>query len=133
MRDRLWILAGLTAFVVFVTIPFWHPLLSPQRVSSGPNLVLPARERQCVAPAAVMRSEHMQLLVNWREDVVRHGAREYVAFNGKTYGKSLSTTCLGCHRKQEFCDRCHAYAGVSEPYCWTCHSEPGTKIARSMP
>ena len=48
----------------------------------------------------------------------------YVAFNGKVYEKSLTGTCLGCHNKAEFCDRCHAYSGVSSPYCWNCHSEP---------
>lgn len=133
MRDRMWILAGLTFFVAFATVPFWSMRLFARNTSTGPNLTLPAKQNQCIAPAVIMRSSHMRLLVGWREDVVRHGDRRYVALDGKIYDKSLTGTCLGCHSKQQFCDRCHAYAGVSEPYCWNCHNEPQTNIARSAP
>lgn len=133
MRDRAWILAGLVAFVAVVTTPFWAARLSATNPSTGPNLVLPARQKQCIAPAAFMRSSHMKLLISWREDVVRHGNRRYIAQDGKIYDKSLTRTCLGCHSKQQFCDRCHTYSGVAEPYCWNCHNEPQTNIARSTP
>lgn len=134
MRDRLWILAGLAAFVAFATVPFWaaHFSTTHSRVM-GPNLLLPAQQKQCVAPATFMRSSHMKLLVSWREDVVRHGNRGYIAQDGKIYDKSLTRTCLGCHSKQQFCDRCHTYSGVAEAYCWSCHNEPQTNIARSTP
>jgi hypothetical protein len=132
MRDRLWILSGLVAFVVIVTLPFWSTR-GAKSSSKEPALVLPANSKQCVAPAAVMRAQHMRLLISWREDVVRRGDRRYVAFDGKVYDKSLTRTCLGCHNKEQFCDRCHVYVGVSEPYCWNCHHEPQTNIARSAP
>lgn len=133
MRDRGRILAALLLFVAIVTAPFWSALRSSRHVVTAPNLSLPAQAKECVAPAAVMRTRHMQMLASWREDVVRRGDRRYVAFDGKVYDKNLTRTCLGCHDKQEFCDRCHAYAGVSEPYCWNCHHAPKAGAARSLP
>jgi hypothetical protein len=137
MRDRIWIYAGLAVFVAVVTVPFWtsHTAArtAPKDLGKVPDLILPANEKQCVAPAATMRAEHMRLLVRWREDVVRRDDRRYVAFNGKVYEKSLTKTCLGCHSKKQFCDSCHSYAGVSKPDCWNCHSEPQSTLARSAP
>lgn len=133
MRDRAWIFAGLAIFVAAVSVPFWAARGPAKDLSKVPNLTLPAKEKQCILPAAQMRSQHMQLLVKWREDVVRHDDRRFLAPDGKVYDKSLTRTCLGCHNKQEFCDRCHQYAGVSGPYCWNCHNEPRTTVARSTP
>jgi hypothetical protein len=133
MRDRLWIIAGLALFVAAATTPFWFAHANAKDLSKLPDLTLPANQKQCVAPTGTMRAEHMQLLVSWREDVVRRGDRRYVAFNGKVYEKSLTKTCLGCHSKEQFCDRCHAYAGVSGPYCWNCHNEPQAIAARTTP
>jgi hypothetical protein len=66
----------------------------------------------------------MDLLMDWRDEVVRRGNRNFVAFNGRTYTISLTGTCMGCHSsKANFCDRCHDYAGV-KPYCWDCHIDP---------
>lgn len=133
MRDRVLILAGLAVFVAIVTLPFWSAHGRTKDLWKAPDLVMPANAKRCVAPADVMRSQHMQMLVSWREDVVRHGDRRYIAFDGNVYEKSLTHTCLGCHNKEQFCNRCHTYAGVSGPYCWNCHNEPQTNIARSTP
>ncbi|MDE3149846.1 MAG: sulfate reduction electron transfer complex DsrMKJOP subunit DsrJ [Acidobacteriota bacterium] len=137
MRDRIWIIAGLALFAAAVTAPFWCERTPAKDLTKVPNLVLPANQKECVAPVSYMRASHMLLLLRWREDVVRSGQRRYVAFNGKVYDKSLTKTCLGCHNKEQFCDRCHTYAGVSGPYCWNCHNQPQTNVAglvpRSMP
>jgi hypothetical protein len=133
MRDRIWIFAGLAVFVAALTAPFWWAHAVAMPLAKRPDLVLPANQKECVVPTETMRAMHMQLLVNWREDVVRRGDRQYVAFNGKVYEKSLTHTCLGCHNKAEFCDRCHAYSGVSTPSCWNCHNEPQTTIAGRTP
>ena len=133
MRDRVWIFAGLAAFVALLTLPFWHTLGRARAASSPPNLVLPANQKDCVAPAAVMRAEHMKMLVEWREDVVRRGDRRFVAYDGKVYEKSLTRTCLGCHNKEQFCDRCHAYSGVSGPYCWNCHNSASARAIAATP
>ncbi len=74
----------------------------------------------------------MELLMSWRDEVVRQGGRTFVAPDGKTYAKSLTQTCLGCHAsKADFCDRCHAYASVTLS-CWECHvdSTLGRRAAR---
>ena len=123
MRDRLLILAGMFTFLVLITWPIWWD--SAAKVTSkGPEPVLPAKEKTCVAPTVYMKTSHMKLLLDWREQVVRNGSRTYTAFNGKTYKMSLTGTCLGCHTdKAQFCDRCHDYAGVA-PTCTDCHNAP---------
>lgn len=134
MHDRWWIVAGLAAFVALITAPFWAAATAAKTGTAAPKLTLPANQRECVAPAAYMRRSHMQLLIHWREDVVRRNDRQYVAYNGRIFDKSLTRTCLGCHSKAEFCDRCHTYSGVSAPSCWSCHNEPQSAVARrSMP
>jgi hypothetical protein len=55
---------------------------------------------------------------------VRDGIHTYVASDGTEYEISLTDTCLSCHSdKEEFCDTCHEYAGIS-PNCWDCHNVP---------
>ena len=133
MRDRPFIVGGLVAFLVFVTIPVWRSLATTKATLAAPQIKSPGEEKQCVAPVSYMRASHMQLLDDWREDVVRTGQRKYVAYNGKVYDKSLTETCLGCHgSRQEFCDRCHNYSGVSSLNCWNCHSD-APQLARSSP
>ncbi len=124
MRDRIWIVAGLAVFVALITAPFWRARRDVGDLAKLPVLTLPANQTQCVAPVAYMRASHMKLLMAWRYQVVREDERKYVAFNGKVYQKNLTETCLGCHNKEQFCDRCHAYAGVPSPYCWSCHNQP---------
>ncbi len=131
MRDRGLIYSGLAIFLVLVTFPAWHNL-SAHVTAKGPNLRLPAGEKQCVAPLEYMRTSHMNLLADWREKVVRTGARDFTSPAGKRYNMSLATCLEQCHgAKAEFCDHCHNYAGVS-PSCWNCHpdSKPVLRSAR---
>ena len=66
----------------------------------------------------------MQLLDEWRDEVVRDGERQMQVVNGKEYEKSLMNACMQCHAdKKKFCDECHVYAAV-KPYCWDCHYVP---------
>lgn len=121
MRDRTVIYAGLAVFLALLTFPAWRNLASGA-TSKGPGQVLPRDQKECVAPVAYMRTSHMKLLLDWRNEAVRLNNREFVAFNGKTYARSLTKTCLEqCHgEKTQFCDRCHTYASVSAT-CWDCH------------
>jgi hypothetical protein len=125
MSDRPLILAGLTLFVAIVTTPIWHGALDRNAALTALPLQLLAQEKQCVAPASYMRTSHMQLLDHWRDEAVRDGQRQFIAFNGKTYDKNPTRTCLTeCHTdRKEFCERCHDYAGVSGPDCWDCHND----------
>ena len=120
-------------FLVCLPI-LWHAAALGTEAEQ-PKLQLPAQAKECVAPLPYMRAAHMQLLIEWREDVVREGVRQIHATNGKSYDVSLTRTCLGeCHtNRAEFCDRCHAYAGVSTPYCWDCHNNPQLVAARRTP
>jgi len=132
MSDRPQIVAGLIVFVGLFTFPIWHAR-GGKPSPNAPDIKLPAQEKQCVAPVEYMRESHMDLLDSWREDVVRDNQRQFTAFNGKVYDKSLTRTCLTqCHTdKAEFCDRCHTYAGVSGPYCWDCHVQPRLTARRT--
>jgi hypothetical protein len=125
MRDRSLIYLGLLVFLAVVTFPITYNLASG-KTASMPELRLPEQSTQCVEPTAFMKSSHMQLLVDWREKMVRENIRTYTATDGRTYTVSLTNTCLTeCHAsKADFCDRCHNYSGVQNPYCWDCHVDP---------
>ena len=85
---------------------------------------LASEATECVESVEYMRANHMQRLDNWRNQVVRDAERTYTNTKGKEFKKSLTLTCLKCHKeKKEFCDKCHTYASV-KPYCWECHVDP---------
>lgn len=127
------ILIGLLIFFVVVTLPLWQNLGKVIK-APAPKLDTPAitqlapKDRQCVENTAFMRASHMQLLDQWRLDVVRDGKRDYVSANGKKYNASLSNTCMDCHsNKTEFCDQFHNYVAVV-PNCWGCHLDKEKKV-----
>lgn len=123
MYDTGKVIAGIVVFALLFTSPFWLALGSGKKAM--PELEKPKVEKKCVEPAEWMKGNHMQLLDEWRGEVVREGEREYVSkAYGTKYDKSLTKTCLKCHEnKKNFCDRCHTYAHV-DPYCFTCHVDP---------
>jgi hypothetical protein len=130
MYDSAKVIFGLLAFLAIVTFPAWYDM-STGAVERPPELERAARGEQCVRDTLYMKGNHMHLLNEWRDAVVRDGNRFETGTEGRTgpngeatYERSLTKTCLGCHvNKDKFCDRCHAYAGV-EPYCWNCHVDP---------
>jgi len=121
MNDRGKIITGLIIFIAIATLPFWYNM---GKAAPAPEPILTAKAKaakECVRSTEYMRAEHMQLLDQWRDTVVRNADRIYVNEKGKAYTMSLSNTCLDCHsNKAEFCDRCHDYASA-RPYCWDCH------------
>jgi hypothetical protein len=128
MHDGGKILAGLVVFFAIVTAPMWYQMAKGGE-SAPPDLANAAANQRCVAPTSYMRTNHMNLLDQWRDEAVREGERTYVGFDGTKYEKSLAVTCLSaCHSsKQEFCDRCHEYVGA-KPFCWDCHGEPRADV-----
>jgi len=125
MRDRGRILIGLVIFLALATFPIWY-----NQVSGGaepyekPLIPAHLEGTDCVRDTAYMTTEHMQLVMDWRDEVVRDNDRIFVGDDGVQRYKSLTGTCLGCHsNKAEFCDRCHDYLSV-KPYCWDCHVVP---------
>jgi hypothetical protein len=121
MYDRGIIIPGLFIFVLLVTFPIWY---NHGDAGEVPKPELPKDSKQCVLPVKEMRSNHMQLLNQWRDEVLRTGDRAYFELEGKMYQKSLQNACIQCHTsKKKFCDTCHAYSSVT-PYCWDCHLAP---------
>jgi len=111
----------LSVFLLVFTMPFWKNMIKGSEI---PAPVLQTTEKECVESREYMRSNHMKLLHEWRDDVVRKNNREYTNSQGITFNKSLTGTCLGCHQnKQQFCDSCHEAATV-RLYCFDCHNDP---------
>ncbi|MHC4180770.1 MAG: hypothetical protein ACYSWU_24995 [Planctomycetota bacterium] len=117
------------------------------KVIDGGNRYLVAKARQSEETVRVydgcvqedMGANHMEVLINWRERVVRGADAGQVEVNGEPYPKSLTGTCLKCHSRQNFCQKCHEYANVlparlpggsaTPPAqrgirCWNCHVDP---------
>ena len=123
MYDAGKIIPGLVIFAVLLTSPIWYSAASG-KINYVPEPQIVTQEKQCVEDTQWMRDNHMQLLIEWRQLVVRDDVHTYTATDGKQYDISLTGTCMSCHpNKKEFCDQCHEYAGVS-PNCWDCHNAP---------
>jgi len=125
MSDSGKIIIGLIIFVLIFTLPITFNMLAGDKAAGMPEMeILPKAGKECVRSADYMRPYHMDLLNEWREDVVRNGDRFTEGPDGRRIEKSLTNTCLDCHsNKENFCDRCHNYMAVS-PYCWGCHITP---------
>lgn len=131
MYDKEKVIVGLVIFVVLIAFPFLYNL---GKAAPAPELKLTDKAKAaktCVRSKEFMKAGHMQLLDEWRDEVVRSGKRIYVnPQQGKEYDMSLSNTCLDCHsNKADFCDKCHNYASVS-PYCWDCHLDNPKEFAK---
>ena len=123
MYDTGKIIDGLIIFLILATSPMWYNAVGGD-TTLVPDLKIITYAKQCVAPTEYMRINHMNLLNDWRDKVVREGIRYTVAQGGNRYEMSLSNTCMDCHsNKADFCDQCHNYLNV-HPYCWDCHVEP---------
>ena len=122
MYNKGTIIPGLIIFVLIVTFPIWFNGLKAGTLPK-PELP-PGGEKKCVESVEYMRANHMQLLNEWRDNVLRDGNRTVVTVEGKDYRKGLQQACMQCHsNKDKFCDNCHTYAAV-KPYCWDCHLSP---------
>ncbi len=126
------IIAGLIIFVVLASFPLWNNMgkatVKPDPKIDTPEILkLPENERRCVEAKSFIKTEHMKLLNEWRDWVVRDGDGVYINAEGKKYTMSLQNTCMKCHsNKKKFCDECHNYTAV-KPYCWDCHIAPKEK------
>ncbi len=122
---------GIVIFAILVTTPFWSAILSPAsgaapEVSLDTPVINQMADPKCVEDVEWMRAHHMDLLNDWKVEVVREGTRTYIADDGTEYLASLQNTCFECHSNYEdFCLKCHTYSDVN-PTCWDCHVEPIT-------
>jgi len=121
MYDGKYIIPGLIVFVALATFPIWKNM---GNAGVAQKLEKPKGVTKCVEPAQYMRTSHMKLLDDWRDEVLRDGDRTPIEVDGVKYEKSLMNGCMKCHEdKKKFCDECHVYASV-KPYCWDCHFLP---------
>ena len=126
--DKGKIFLGLAIFLGLVASPFWYNPVFGTGATAPPAVKLPKEAKQCVLPKDRMRAEHMQVIYDWRETVVRGGGRMYRHPDGVEREMSLSNTCLACHEgKKEFCNTCHGYLAV-QPFCWDCHFDPKEQV-----
>ena len=130
MYNAKFVIPGIIVFAGLFTAPFWINMLSSSHEEV--KVVLPTEpvtffgeERTgCVEPREWMAANHMELLIEWRDQALREGKRIYVASDGKKWETSLQNTCMACHsNKADFCDKCHNANSVN-PYCWDCHVIP---------
>jgi hypothetical protein len=125
-RDFNRIILGLALFLGLILTPIWLGIFSTAATLQDPEIAtknVPGKDK-CVLPTAEMKAEHMNLLNQWRDSVVRQDIRTYTTTDGRHFDMSLSRTCLDCHSdRDKFCNRCHSALAVA-PYCWECHLEP---------
>ncbi len=123
MSDKGKIIGGLVVFVVLVTFPLWHTVAAGGDAIQ-PELEYPVGESQCIEDAEFMRANHMDILNQWRNSLIRDGETTYTSSSGAEFTMSLTGTCMSCHDNRDtFCTACHDYSNVT-PKCWSCHVEP---------
>ena len=139
MYDKGKIIVGIVVFLILVLFPFWFGRAQGDggvvRDATFLSALAELREKQgpCVRDGMWMRGNHMVLLDQWRDHVVRDGIWVDEESGQKM---SLTRTCMTCHSTMDvysgetkysgtsFCVQCHERAGVA-PNCWDCHNEPG--------
>jgi len=122
MKDTRWIAVGMAVFLIGASFPVWRAATG-NATGELPVLGRAKAGSTCVEDTAFMRAQHMNLLEQWRNAVVRNDSLTYTSTSGQQFRMSLTGTCLDCHQTAvTFCTRCHDYAGV-KPSCWNCHLE----------
>ena len=135
-------IGGLLVFLVIALMPFLYNMGKADAIpviDTDTPVIQELGATECIESTVYMRENHMQLLLEWRDAVVREGKTTYVNSRGEQYEMSLQDTCLNCHNDtpetvyytadtanlgdNQFCYSCHDYAAV-EPDCWACHAGP---------
>jgi hypothetical protein len=126
---------GILVFLAIALFPFYNNFgktnKPPEPKTDTPEILKYQEEhggkKECVEPKEFMRAEHMVVLNNWRDAVVREDNRGYLSSINKRWNMSLQNECMRCHsNKKKFCDECHNYMAV-KPFCWDCHIQPVEK------
>jgi hypothetical protein len=121
MYDKKLIIPGLLVFLLLMISPI---IINGLDAGPVPKPEKPKGVTKCVESVQFMRTSHMKLLDDWRDQALREGNRTPVEVDGVKYDRSLMNGCMKCHTdKKKFCDECHVYTSV-KPYCWDCHFLP---------
>ena len=128
MYDENKVIPMIIVFVILVTFPLWYNL-GKAVAKPDPKIDTPVinqmTDKKCLEPKAIMKTSHMKILDEWRDEVVRGDhQREFKTSDGRVFEKSLQKGCMNCHsNKTKFCDQCHNYTQI-KPFCWDCHNAP---------
>ena len=94
MYDSGKIITGLVIFFILLLFPVWYQVGKASNIPD-PQLTETAKKAgKCVEEKEFMKTQHMKMLDQWRNEVVRDGERYYTSTEGKMYNKSLQVTCL---------------------------------------
>ena len=130
MYNKNVVIPGIIVFVGLFTAPFWTNVFSGKHepvkleLPTAPVTFFGEERTDCVEPREWMAANHMELLIDWRDEALRNTKRIYVASDANNPHPTPPHTRPPCHtNKAEFCDKCHDANSVS-PYCWDCHVIP---------
>ncbi len=91
MNDKKLIIAGLIIFVFIFIFPFLYNLCGTTE-AVDPVLSEKAQAAKfCVVSKEKMKVDHMQILDEWRDVVVRKGERVYVNSNGQALRRPVKS------------------------------------------
>ena len=132
MQKKTNIVVGILVFLLVMAAPIWmnfgkDAAASNVEVSLDTPTINALDEKKCIYDTEYMRENHMEILHQWKVQVVRNDNRIMVTPDGREFEMSLQNTCLDCHSNyDEFCEKCHNANGV-DPNCWTCHTNSSTE------
>lgn len=132
MQKKTNIVVGILVFLLVMSAPIWmnfgkDAADSNVEVSLDTPTINALDEKKCIYDTEYMRENHMEILHQWKVQVVRDDNRVMVTPDGREFEMSLQNTCLDCHSNyDEFCEKCHDANGV-DPNCWTCHTNSSTE------
>ena len=132
MQKKTNIVVGILVFLLVMSAPIWmnfgkDAAASNVEVSLDTPTINALDEKKCIYDTEYMRENHMEILHQWKVQVVRDDNRVMVTPDGREFEMSLQNTCLDCHSNyDEFCEKCHDANGV-DPNCWTCHTNSSTE------
>ena len=132
MQKKTNIVVGILVFLLVMAAPIWmnfgkDAAASNVEVSLDTPTINALDEKKCIYDTEYMRENHMEILHQWKVQVVRDDNRVMVTPDGREFEMSLQNTCLDCHSNyDEFCEKCHNANGV-DPNCWTCHTNSSTE------
>ena len=79
MYDAKYIIPGLIVFVALMTFPIWKNMGNAGPV---PKPEKPVGVTKCIDSAKYMRTSHMKVLDDWRDESLREGDRAPVEVDG---------------------------------------------------
>ncbi len=88
MYDSGKVISGLIIFVLIITFPIWY---NHGVAADVPKAEMPKDKKKCVLPLKEMRPNHMQMLNQWRDDVLRNGDRAFFRWKEKCIRRACRT------------------------------------------